>query len=55
MGSRIKYDGKMLTPDTLKIQIRLYLAMQKVNEENGFDFCGLKGQKELTEFYTLGI
>lgn len=54
MGSRIKYDGKMLTPDTLKIQIRLYLAMQKVNEENGFDFCGLKGQKELTESLYLG-
>lgn len=54
MGSRIKHDGKMLTPDTLKIQIRLYLAMQKVNEENGFDFCGLKGQKELTKSLYLG-
>ncbi|MCD6325077.1 hypothetical protein J7L97_02185 [Candidatus Bathyarchaeota archaeon] len=44
LGSRIKYDGKMLTPETLKAQIRLYLAMKKVNEEKGFDFCGLKGQ-----------
>jgi len=54
LGSRIKYDGKMLTPETLKTQIRLYLAMKKVNEEKGFDFCGLKGQRELTEHVCLG-
>ena len=49
LGERIKYDGKMLTPETLKTQIRLYLAMNKVNNEWGFDFCGIKGQRELTE------
>ena len=54
MGDRIKYDGHMLTPETLKTQIRLYLAMQAVNEEKGFDYCGLKGQRELTEFVCLG-
>ena len=54
LGSRIRYDGKMLTPETLKTQIRLYLAMRKVNEEKGFDFCGLKGQRELTEYVCLG-
>jgi L-fucose isomerase len=54
LGNRILYDGKMLTPQTLKTQIRLYLAMKKVNEENGFDFCGLKGQRELTEYVCLG-
>ncbi len=54
LGERIKYDGKMLTPDTLKQQIRLYLAMKLVNEEKGFDFCGLKGQRELTEHVCLG-
>lgn len=54
LGPRIKYDGKMLTPETLKTQIRLYLAMKKVNEEKGFDFCGLKGQRELTEHVCLG-
>ncbi|MCX8187481.1 MAG: L-fucose/L-arabinose isomerase family protein [Nitrososphaeria archaeon] len=50
LGERIKYDGKLLTPDTLKKQIRLYLAMKKVNEEYGFDFCGIKGQREMTEY-----
>lgn len=50
----VKYDGKMLTPETLKTQIRLYLAMEMVNEEKGFDFCGLKGQRELTEHVCLG-
>ncbi|MFA5645024.1 MAG: hypothetical protein WDA18_01530 [Candidatus Ratteibacteria bacterium] len=54
LQDRILYDGKMLTEDTLKTQIRLYLAMKKVNEEYGFDFCGLKGQRELTEHVCLG-
>jgi len=54
LGSRLKYDGKMLTPETLKTQIKLYLAMKMVNEEKGFDFCGLKGQRELTEYVCLG-
>ncbi len=54
LGERILYDGKMLTPDTLKTQIRLYCAMRAVNEEKGFDFCGLKGQRELTEHVCLG-
>jgi len=43
LGDRLKYDGKMLTPETLKTQIGLYLAMCAVNEDKGFDFCGLKG------------
>ena len=44
----------MLTPETLKTQIRLYLAMKMVNQDKGFDFCGLKGQRELTEYVCLG-
>ena len=54
LGDRILYDGKMLTPETLKTQIRLYIAMRMVNEDKGFDFCGLKGQRELTEHVCLG-
>jgi L-fucose/D-arabinose isomerase len=54
LGDRILYDGDMLTPDHLRTQIRLYLAMRALNEENGFDLCGLKGQRELTEHVTLG-
>jgi len=54
LGDRIKYDGKMLTPETLRRQIRLYLAMKAINEEKGFDLCGLKGQRELTEYVCLG-
>ncbi len=49
LGQRIRYDGKMLTPETLKTQIKLYLTMKEVNDEWGFDFCGIKGQRELTE------
>ena len=54
LGDRILYDGKMLTPETLKTQLRLYLAMEAVNADKGFDFCGLKGQRELTEYVCLG-
>ncbi len=43
----------MLTPEDLKNQIKLYLAVKKVNEEKGFDFCGIKGQIELTEYVCL--
>jgi len=54
LGDRLRYDGKMLTPETLKTQIRLYLAMEEINKEKGFDFCGLKGQRELTEYVCVG-
>lgn len=54
LGDRILYDGKMLTPETLKTQLRLYIAMKTLNELYGFDFCGLKGQRELTEHVCLG-
>lgn len=53
LGDRLKYDGKLLTRETLGTQIRLYLAMRQVNEEKGFDFCGLKGQRELSEYVCL--
>lgn len=53
LGDRIRYDGKALTPETLKTQIRLYCAMKAVNAEKGFDYCGLKGQRELTEYVCL--
>jgi len=54
LGDRLHYDGKMLTPESLKMQIRIYLAMEQINQEEGFDFCGLKGQRELTEHVALG-
>jgi len=54
LGRRILWDDKMLTKETLSRQIRLYIAMRELNNEYGFDFCGLKGQRELTENYCLG-
>ncbi len=54
LGDRLLYDGNILTPETLENQIGLYLAMKQVNEEKGFDFCGLKGQREMTEHVCLG-
>ncbi|HUW33007.1 MAG TPA: hypothetical protein VM223_15470 [Planctomycetota bacterium] len=54
MLDKILWDDEMLTKETLSRQIRLYIAMRKLNAEFGFDFCGLKGQRELTENYCLG-
>ena len=45
LGDRIKYDGKMLTPENLRNQLRLYLSVKKVNEEKGFDFLRNKRPK----------
>jgi L-fucose isomerase len=50
LGDRLLYDGEMLTPETLETQLRLYLAVRELNEENGFAYCGIKGQRELTEY-----
>lgn len=50
LGDRLRYDGDMLTPERLDTQLRLYLAIRELNDENGFAYCGIKGQRELTEF-----
>ncbi len=50
LGDRLRYDGDMLTPEILEQQLRLYLAVRELNAENGFAYCGIKGQRELTEY-----
>ena len=50
LGDRLRYDGDMLTPERLDTQLRLYLAVRELNDENGFAYCGIKGQRELTEY-----
>jgi L-fucose/D-arabinose isomerase len=50
LGDRLLYDGDRLTPHSLETQLRLYLAIRELNDENGFDFCGIKGQRELSEY-----
>jgi len=50
LGERLRYDGDMLTPERLETQLRLYLAVRELNDENGFSYCGIKGQRELTEY-----
>jgi L-fucose/D-arabinose isomerase len=49
LGDRLLYDGDRLTPELLETQLRLYLALRDLNDENGFDYCGVKGQRELSE------
>ena len=40
-----------LTPDLLKRQIAMYFAAKDLCAEFGYDFCGIKGQRELTEHF----
>jgi L-fucose/D-arabinose isomerase len=52
----VHYDGARLTPELLERQIRCYHAMTELIEEHGLDFCGIKGQPELTDhFCTMDI
>lgn len=52
IGKNIHYDGKKLTPDLLKRQIRTYYACQDINKEKSIDFFGIKAQPELTDNFT---
>ena len=47
LGDRLLYDGRILTPETLEGQIRVYLAMERINKEESFDFCGLRASESL--------
>jgi len=52
----IRYDGKQLTPEKLKLQIRSYIAVRKMIDEMGLDFVGFKAQPELTNhFVTMDV
>jgi len=48
---RILYDGKQLTPEKLKLQIRSYIAVREMAREKGLNFLGIKGQPELTDHF----
>lgn len=52
----IHYDGKGLTPEKLKLQIRSYYAFRQIAEERGLDFVGTKAHGDLTEtFVTVDV
>jgi len=48
---KIFYDGKKLTPEKLKFQIRCYYATREIIDELGLDFIGIKCQPELSDNY----
>jgi L-fucose/D-arabinose isomerase len=47
----IKYDGKQLTPEKLKTQIRHYEATKKLIKEKNLDFIGVKCHYDLSRNY----
>jgi L-fucose/D-arabinose isomerase len=48
LAARVEYDGDRLTPDLLERQIRVYYTMRELIDEWNLDFCGIKGQPEMT-------
>ncbi len=50
-GATIHYDDKKLTPDLLRRQIKAYHAVRNIIEEWRLDFCGIKGQPEMTNHF----
>lgn len=54
--AHVHYDGKQLTPELLERQVRAYHAIRALVSEHGLDFCGIKGQPELTNnFCTMDV
>jgi L-fucose/D-arabinose isomerase len=41
-----------LTEDLFRKAVAMYYGMTSLCDEFGYDFCGIKGQRELTEHYT---
>lgn len=53
---KIRYDGKQLTPEKLKLQIRSYIVVREMAKEMKLDFLGIKSQPELTNhFVTMDV
>jgi len=54
--AKIHYDGKQLTPEKLKTQIKSYYVIREVIKEKNLDFVGIKAQPELTDnFATMDV
>jgi L-fucose isomerase len=47
----VHYDGRQLTPELLERQLRTYVAMRELVSDLRLDFCGIKGQPELTDHF----
>jgi len=47
----IKYDGKQLTPEKLKTQIRHHEAIKQIVREKGLNFIGVKCHYEMSRHY----
>ncbi len=50
-AAAVRYDGRALTPELLERQIRAYHAVRELIDEWHLDFCGIKGQPELTTHF----
>jgi L-fucose isomerase len=48
----VAYDGRKLTPASLREQVRHYYATKSIIEERQFDFAAVKCHYEMSEFYS---
>lgn len=52
----IRYDGRALTAEKLKLQVRSYYAVRRLIEERSLDFVGFKAHGDLTDhFVTMDV
>ncbi len=49
--AKVLYNGKNLTPEIFERQIRSYYALREIIDEKGFDFIGIKGIGDLTDYW----
>lgn len=50
----VRYDGDKLTGDTLRLQVRAYLAIKRLVARHGLSFVGVKCHYDMSEYhYTL--
>ncbi len=47
----VRYDGRQLTPDILRTQIRSYCGLKRIIAQRKLDFIGIKAHGDLTEHY----
>ena len=47
----VRYDGKVLTPEKLKKQIRSYHAVRQIMADKYLDFVGFKAHGDLTDYF----
>jgi L-fucose isomerase len=50
-NAKVAYNGRNLTPGIFEKQIRTYYALKEIIQERSYDFIGIKGIGDLTDYW----